>query len=129
MERSRAKRILIVDDEPNMLITLSDILQEEGYEVVVAASGEEAVKLCSSHDFEIVVLDVRMPGIDGVETFQQIRRLKDNAHVIMMSAYTVDKFKDVTLDDGAIAFLSKPLDVKQLIRIFDEEFASVRHRL
>jgi CheY-like chemotaxis protein len=55
-------------------ITLSDIIQNEGYSVDVAASGEEAVKLCSEQGYDIVLLDVRMPGMDGVEAFHQIRR-------------------------------------------------------
>jgi DNA-binding NtrC family response regulator len=120
MEGSMTKRILVVDDEPNMRITLSDILQDEGYGVDVAASGEEALKLCSVQGYDIILLDVRMPGIDGVETFRQIRRHQENVRVIMMSAYIVDELKDAALDDGAIAFLSKPLNVEQVVKLIGE---------
>jgi two-component system response regulator HydG len=114
------ERILIVDDERNMRITLADILQGEGYEVDVAASGEEAVQLCSERGYSIVLLDVRMPGIDGVEAFRQIRRHQESVRVIMMSAYSIDNLKDAALDEGAIAFLSKPLDLQQVIRLIGE---------
>ncbi len=114
------ERILVVDDEQNMRITLADILGDEGYDVDTAASGEEAVELCSQQGYSIVLLDVRMPGIDGVEAFKQIRRHQEGVRVIMMSAYSLDDLKDAALDDGAVAFLAKPLDVQQVIRLIGE---------
>jgi DNA-binding NtrC family response regulator len=113
-------KILIVDDEPNMRLTLSDIMIDEGYEVQTAASGEEAVRLCENNNYDIVLMDVRMPGIDGVEAFKAIRRHKEGVKVILMSAYTVDDLKHAALDDGAIAFLSKPLDMQKTIQLISE---------
>ena len=86
--RQKTGRILIVDDEQNMRITLADILQDEGYEVDVAASGDEVLRLCAEHGYAVVLLDVRMPGMNGVETFRQIRRHQEAVRVILMSAYT-----------------------------------------
>jgi len=114
------RSVLIVDDEPNMRKTLADILHDEGYEVSTAASGEEAVEMCSGEGYDIVLLDVRMPGIDGVEAFRQIRRHQENVRVIMMSAYSVDELKEAALDEGAIAFLSKPLDVERVVKLIGE---------
>lgn len=113
-------RVLVVDDEPNMRTTLADILQDEGYEVNTAANGEEAVEMCSKGDYDIVLMDVRMPGMDGVEAFRQIRRHKENVRIIMMSAYSVDELKEAALDEGAIAFLSKPLDVERVVKLIGE---------
>jgi len=110
-------RILIVDDEKNMRITLADILQDEGYEVDTAESGEEAVELCSKQAYGIILLDVRMPGMNGVEAFRQIRRHQEGVRVIMMSAYSLDDLKGAALDEGAIAFLSKPLDLEQVVKL------------
>ena len=120
VDDSTSDRILIVDDEQNMRITLADILQDEGYEVDMAASGDEAVRLCSERDYRVVLLDVRMPGIDGVETFRQIRRHQEGVRVIMMSAYTIEDLKEVALDEGAIAFLAKPLDVERVVKLIGE---------
>jgi len=119
-QKQQQERILIVDDEKNMRITLTDILRDEGYEVDAAGSGEEAVQLCSKHRYGIVLLDVRMPGIDGVETFRRIRRNQEGVRVIMMSAYSLDDLKEAALDDGAIAFLSKPLDLDQVVKLVGE---------
>ena len=83
-------KILIVDDEMNMRRTLAAILSDEGYEVATAATGEEAVDLCSREQFGIVLMDVRMPGIDGVEAFRQIRRHREGVRVILMSAFCVE---------------------------------------
>ena len=109
------ERILIVDDEENMRRTLSDILRREGYDTTVAATGEEAVELCSKEGFDIVLMDVRMPGISGVEAFRRIRRNKEGVRVILMTAFDLDELKQAALDEGAIAFLPKPLDLEKTI--------------
>lgn len=116
----KTESILIVDDEPNMCKTLADILHDEGYEVSTAASGEEAVEMCSKRSYDIILLDVRMPGMNGVEAFRRIRLHQENVRVIMMSAYSVDELKEVALDEGAIAFLPKPLDIERIIKLIGE---------
>ena len=112
--------VLIVDDEKNMRKTLADILQSEGYEVATAATGEEAIDLCSKQGYDVVLLDVRMPGIGGVETFRRLRRHQEGVRVILMSAYGVDELKRAALDEGAIAFLAKPLQVEQVVKLIGE---------
>jgi len=113
-------KILIVDDEMNMRRTLAAILSDEGYEVATAATGEEAVDLCSREQFGIVLMDVRMPGIDGVEAFRQIRRHREGVRVILMSAFSVEHLKEAALDEGAIAFLPKPLDLEKVVHLVGE---------
>jgi len=112
--------ILIVDDEKNMRLTLKAILQKEGYQVTTAATGEEAVTLCGKNNYDAVLMDVRMPGLGGVEAFRRIRRHQEGVRVILMSAYTVDDLKQQALDEGAIAFLPKPLDLQQAIQLIKE---------
>ncbi len=116
----RPASVLIVEDEANMRMTLTDILRDEGYEVSAAACGEEAVEMCSKRGYDVVLMDVRMPGMDGVEAFRRIRNHAPGIRVIMMSAYSVDELKEAALDEGAIAFLAKPLDVEQLIKLIGE---------
>ncbi len=112
--------VLIVDDEANMRTTLAEILKDEGYQVTTAATGEEAVRLCQTRDFGVVLMDVRMPGIDGVEAFRQIRRHQEGVRVILMSAYSIESLKEAALDEGAIAFLPKPLDLDRVIHLVTE---------
>ena len=110
-----SEKILVVDDEQSMRVTLAAILREEGYQVTTAATGEEAVELCSKENFGVVLMDVRMPGIDGVEAFRHIRRHQEGVRVILMSAYGIDALRDAALDEGAVAFLAKPLDLEMLV--------------
>ncbi len=107
--------VLIADDEPNMRKTLSAILRRQGYDVSTADDGEMAVQMCAEKGFDVVLLDVRMPGIDGVEAFRRIRRHQEGVRMILMSAYGLDELKQSSLDEGAIAFLDKPLDISQVI--------------
>ncbi len=111
------QRILVVDDERNMRTTLADILTDEGFEVSTAESGEKAVKICKHQPFDAVLMDVRMPGIDGIEAFRRIRRQGHEARVIMMSAYSVEHLIEETLEEGVVAFLRKPLDAAQLLEL------------
>jgi len=107
--------VLIVDDEPNMLRTLADILEDEGFEVSTAASGEEAVAMCAKKEYGVVLMDVRMPGIDGMEAFRRIRKKRTSVPVVMMSAYTVDHLLNDALKDGVVAFVQKPLDAAKVL--------------
>ncbi|MCH7725352.1 MAG: response regulator [Planctomycetes bacterium] len=112
--------VLIADDEPNMRKTLSAILRREGYDVETAADGETAVQMCARRAFDVVLLDVRMPGINGVEAFRRIRRHREGVRVILMSAYGLDELKQAALDEGAIAFLDKPLDVNKVVELISQ---------
>ena len=106
---------LVVDDEKNMRITLAAILRRVGYAVTLAENGEEAVELCVHRSFDLVVMDVRMPGIDGVEAVRRIRRRQTETKVILMSAYSLSATDQSTLGDGVVPFFSKPLDIPGLL--------------
>ncbi len=120
MSTVKTTRILVVDDESNLRKTLKDILDDEGYDVATAENGIEAVEMCSKNHYDVVLMDVRMPGLNGVEAFRQIRRHREGVRVIMMSAYGMDDLKQAALDEGAIAFLDKPLNVEKVIRLIGE---------
>ena len=112
--------ILVVDDEANMRTTLADILLDEGYQVSTAEDGETAVKMCAENHYHVILMDVRMPGLDGVEAFRRIRRHQEGVKVIMMSAFGMADLKQIALEEGAIAFLDKPLDVEKVIRLIGD---------
>ena len=117
---SEPTRILVVDDEKNMRTTLTDILTDEGYHVDAVGSGEAAVECCQKTSYDVILMDVRMSGIDGVEAFRRIRRHRQGVRVILMSAYPVEELKRVARDEGAIAFLPKPLNIDSVINLIDE---------
>lgn len=108
-------RILVADDEPGMRRSLEDILLDEGHTVCTAADGWEAVAACEQAPFDVVLLDVRMPGLEGVETFRRIRRHRADARVILMSAYGGDDLRQQALAEGAALLLPRPLDPPRLL--------------
>ena len=84
-------RVLVVDDERNMRATLMDILVDEGYQVDAVDSGEAAIEICQENFYNPILMDVRMPGMGGVEAFREISRRNRAARVILMSAYQMEE--------------------------------------
>ncbi len=117
---SGSTRVLVVDDERNMRTTLADILEDAGFDVSTADCGEKAVKMCRKRAFDAVLMDVRMPGIDGVEAFRLIKRKDQAIRVIMMSAYSMHELQSLAMREGAIGFLKKPLDLARVIALIGE---------
>lgn len=117
---SAAGRILVVDDEKNLRVTLAQILGDEGYSVETCASGEAAIEECRQQAFDLVLMDVRMPGIDGVEAFRTIRQRRPGARVVLMSAFTDEETRVAALKDGATAFLRKPFNIPDVLELIEE---------
>jgi two-component system KDP operon response regulator KdpE len=107
------KRVLVVDDEPAILKILSLKLRVSGYEVISALSGEEALKLVESARPGIVLLDIILPGIDGLQVLQKVR-LHSDLPIIAFSARSENGPK--ALSRGANDFLTKPFDVDELVK-------------
>ena len=100
--------------------TLCEIISDEGYEVVTASTGEESVAMCREEQFRVILMDVRMPGMNGVEAFHEIRHCQEDVRVILMSAYSIDTLKETALEEGAIAVLPKPLDLSRVVGLISE---------
>jgi CheY-like chemotaxis protein len=110
-------RVLVVDDEKSVRTTLAGILENRGYEVSTADCGEKAIKLCGRVNFDVVLMDVRMPGIDGFEAMRRIKSNGNHVRVIMMSPYDMGELQRTALEAGAAAFLRKPLNVDHVARV------------
>jgi two-component system response regulator HydG len=107
-------RILVADDEESHRIMLRAVLQEEGYEVVGAADGPEAIRAVEQEPFDLILLDIRMPGMDGIEALTEIRKISPYIPVLMMTAYASVKTAVEALKAGAFEYLIKPLDIDEL---------------
>lgn len=95
-----------------------DILEDEGFYVTTTSSGEEAIQLCSKNSFDLVLMDVQMPTMTGVEAFRRIKEITLEApRFIFMSAYSVEELKEECFRMGAMAFLQKPLDMDDVIHL------------
>ncbi len=84
---SDKKKILVVDDEESIHLLYREELEDEGYQVISAMSGEDALKLFESEQPDLVILDINMPGMDGIEVLRQMKQMKPNVPVILSSAY------------------------------------------
>jgi DNA-binding NtrC family response regulator len=103
------KRILIVDDETNVRLNFRMTLETEGYEIFEARSAEQAVEVLAEHSFALVILDMRMPGMDGLELLAKMRESGIGAPVMIVTAYTDVPHAVKAMKLGAIDFLQKPL--------------------
>jgi len=107
-------RILIVDDDAAMAKFLSKYLARHSFDVSVAASGEEAIRMFRVHDPALVLLDIAMPGIDGIETLERIKQIKPDVSVIMLSAQSNPELIFKASKLGADDYISKPFEPKEL---------------
>lgn len=113
-------RILVVDDDEDNANSLGELFELEGHAVTVAHSGEDAIAAYVSESFDLTFMDVMMPGLNGVESFMEIRKLRPEARVYMMTGYSVEQLLQQALDHGAMGVLTKPIDIDRLFRTLDE---------
>jgi DNA-binding NtrC family response regulator len=107
-------RVLVVDDEPMVCLSLSNWLEEENYFARAVEDGPKAVAAVREENWDIVLLDLRMPGMDGLEVLKQIKELAPQTVVIMMTAYASIASAVEAMKEGAYDYVVKPLDVEQL---------------
>ena len=112
-----AKQVLIADDEPNIVAALEYLLQRSGYEVRVARSGDEALKLIEQHRPDLVLLDVMMPVRSGYDVCQRVREREDLRHIkiVMLSARGRDVEVNKGMALGADVYITKPFSTRELV--------------
>ena len=118
-------RVLVVDDDSGMATTLADILGATGYAVETAASGVRALEKVQENPPDCVLMDIRMPELDGVETFRRMKSLAPESFVIFMTAYSESSLVAEARAEGAIEVLSKPLDIERLLRLIAKTAARI----
>ncbi len=114
MNTSARVKILVVDDEPPIVELVRGYLDREGYEVVVAGDGSDAVEIVRAEQPDVVVLDLMLPGIDGIEVCRQLRTFSD-AYVLMLTARSEEIDRIVGLSVGADDYLVKPFSPRELV--------------
>jgi CheY-like chemotaxis protein len=106
--------ILIVDDEPEIRELVGEFLGRRGYRIATASNGEEALALVAKEPPDLILLDIYMPGINGIEVLRRLARSHPSVGVIMLTASQEEPLLQEALDLGALDVLSKPVDLKQL---------------
>lgn len=112
--------VLIVDDNESMCKTLSFILNRRGYATTTAHDGPDAIRLTEETPFDLTLMDIRMPLMNGVEAFKKINGLRPGAAVVMMTAYSVEELVQEALKEGAFGIIYKPLDIDKVISLIEE---------
>jgi len=107
--------VLIVDDEPNYQIVLSELLREEGFGIFTAGNGEEALKILSETDIDLVITDMRMPGLDGLGLLKAAKALNPDLPVIMVTAFGEVEMAVAAMKAGAFNYLTKPFNNDELV--------------
>jgi DNA-binding NtrC family response regulator len=108
-------RVLIVDDEVELTEALTDVLELNDINVSVANSGEEALDRLRADTFDCILMDIMMPGMNGVETMKQARELAPGVIIMLMTAYSVDELIDEAKRAGALSVLKKPINIDSFI--------------
>ncbi len=126
MEHSTpSAKILIVDDEPNIVLAIEFLLQREGYRTEKAFDGLQALEVAAAFQPNVVILDVMMPGMDGFNVGQRIRRmpLLENTKIIFLTAKGTQRDKQTGYASGAEAYMIKPFDNDELVTLVNEMLA------
>ena len=108
------EKILVVDDEKNVRVLFERILAKEGYEVECAASGSEAIDKLANNSFDLVVTDLKMEGIDGLDLIRKGKRTNQAIPFILISGYGTAQTAVSAAQEGADVYLMKPIDMKDL---------------
>jgi DNA-binding NtrC family response regulator len=115
-------RIMLVDDEERFLQTMKKMLINNGYDAMTATSGEDCLKQLAQKLVHVVILDVKMPGMGGVETLKQIKQLYPRVEVIMLTGHATAASAVEGLKSGATDYLTKPASVDEIIAKAEEAF-------
>jgi YesN/AraC family two-component response regulator len=108
-------RILLVDDEIEFVVTLSERLSMRKYNVKVATSAVEAMPLIYSYSPHLIILDIRMPEMNGLEFLKLIKKINPATEVLMLTAYGDLKYVEEAIKEGALEYIIKPIDIRELI--------------
>ncbi|MFQ5904679.1 MAG: sigma-54-dependent transcriptional regulator, partial [Candidatus Binatia bacterium] len=106
--------ILLVDDESDFRATISDHLEEQGYQVSSLASGQEAILAAQEREFDVALLDIKMPGIDGIDLLRMLKEIEPSVEVIMLTGHATVETAVRAIKLGALDYLSKPVRLSEL---------------
>jgi len=118
-EMAEETKVLIVDDDVEFADSLKDILDAEGHKTQTANNGLEAIVEVEDTAFDIILMDIKMPVMNGVELLKRVKKLNTEIVVIMMTAFSVEDLINDAKEEGAFGVLHKPLDIKKLLEMIE----------
>lgn len=112
--------ILVVDDNEDLLETFAMILKRRGYEVQTACDGVDAVDKFKEQNFDVTLMDIVMPEMNGVDAFKKIREIQPEASIILMTAYSNEELMQTAREEGVQLIIQKPIRIDKLIEMINE---------
>ena len=114
------ERILVIDDEPDMLLLMSMIIEENTeWEVETTNNPSEGLKMAMENDYDLVIADLKMPGLDGMEVFEELKEMKPDIPVIIITAYGSLEIADEARKKGVADFITKPFRKDKILFTMD----------
>lgn len=114
-----SKSILIIDDDEMVLDAVSSLFQELGFQVTACQSPREGVKAATDQAFDLVVSDLRMPDMDGAQVTRQIRTVRPNQKILILTAFPADPLASQALEAGAASLMRKPFEIEKILKILE----------
>jgi two-component system response regulator (stage 0 sporulation protein F) len=121
----KKKKILIVDDQYGIRVLLDEVFRKEGYQTYQAANGKQALALAEQNEPDLVILDMKIPGMDGLEILKRIKVLNQEIQVIMITAYGELDLIQEAMKLGALTHFTKPFDIDELRKMVENYLTSV----
>ena len=116
--------VLVVDDEESICLLLRDVLSRFGHKVVTCQAGTRALELADGQPFDLIFLDIRMPGMSGLEALRRLREQQPGATFVMITGYAQTDVMDECLRSGATACLGKPFSISQVVKLLESVTAA-----
>lgn len=125
LDAEMPQKVLLVDDEKDFVHVLSERLKSRSFESAIAYNGEEALAILETDEPDVMVLDLKMPGIDGIEVLRQVRKSHPDTQVIILTGHGSEREEAVARELGAFAYLHKPVDIEVLAKTMKEAYQKV----
>lgn len=122
------RRILLADDDPNCLDAIDQILRRDGYQTFTIDNGRAAIEAINKNEIDLAILDFNMPDMDGLHVLHEIRRMRRNFPVILMTAEPSKELRFASLDAGAYSFITKPIHIPSFRQIVAKALQTPRIR-
>ena len=119
VKKLRKLKLLFVDDEVEIVDIISDTLSKLDLEFHVCFNGKQAVEIINNNEIDLIVTDINMPEMDGIELIKYVKNKNSNINCIVMSAYTEKRYKEISKDLGVKEYITKPFDFKEFLELID----------
>jgi DNA-binding response OmpR family regulator len=126
VEHNSTAHILIIEDDAEMRALLKEVLEEEGFETECASNGSDALREIVKKPFDLIVTDIEMPGLTGLDILPEMKKLRPEASIIVMTSFASEEVHRRSLEKGASGYLEKPIHIKKLKALIHEMLSEKR---